>query len=107
MLCTGCGKLLHKSDELDENYKPLNENHLKIIELRKQGFSYRQISEKLNISKSTISYICSSKTRNKIKDNTKRQKLNDPFKFKMLKRLYNFRHRKPSKYSKYEKRDTD
>jgi DNA invertase Pin-like site-specific DNA recombinase len=45
----------------------------KILELRKLGFSYSEIAEKLNCSKSTISYHCSKLETNdeKIKNNLK------------------------------------
>lgn len=45
----------------------------KIIELRKMGFSYNEICEKLNCSKSTVSYYCSKLDDNKdsIKNNIK------------------------------------
>lgn len=45
----------------------------KILELRKLGFSYNEIVEKLNCSKSTISYHCSKLETNgeKIKNNLK------------------------------------
>ena len=43
----------------------------KIIELRKNGLSYNEISKRLNCSKSTVSYHCSKLVNNeeKIKDN--------------------------------------
>ena len=40
----------------------------KIIDLRKQGFSYTEIAKKLNCSKSTVSYHCNNQTRVKSKE---------------------------------------
>lgn len=57
----------------------------KIIELRKMGFSYNEISEKLNCAKSTISYYCSKLVyNNNLKENNtiiknKKQKNNTSF----------------------------
>ena len=40
----------------------------KIIDLRQQGLSYTKIAEKLNCSKSTVSYHCLESSRNKTKE---------------------------------------
>jgi orotate phosphoribosyltransferase-like protein len=40
----------------------------KIIDLRKQGFSYTEIAKKLNCSKSTVSYHCRQSSRDKTKE---------------------------------------
>lgn len=57
----------------------------KILELRKLGFSYNEISKKLNCSKSTISYHCSKieandeKIKNNLKLKNKKQEKTDSF----------------------------
>lgn len=57
----------------------------KILELRKLGFSYNEISKKLNCSKSTISYHCSKietndeKIKNNVKLKNKKQEKTDSF----------------------------
>jgi DNA invertase Pin-like site-specific DNA recombinase len=56
-----------------------------ILELRKLGFSYNEISKKLNCSKSTISYHCSKletndeKIKNNVKLKNKKQEKKDSF----------------------------
>lgn len=48
----------------------------KIIELRKQGCSYQKISQKLNCSKSTVSYYCNNKGKEKtlVRQNKRRKR---------------------------------
>jgi len=46
---------------------------LKIVELRKKGYSYNDIQNKLNCSKSTISYYCGKNQKEK-KDNRQRKR---------------------------------
>jgi len=48
----------------------------KIIDLRQQGLSYTKIAEKLNCSKSTVSYHCKEQSRNKAKDRSEKMKQN-------------------------------
>jgi hypothetical protein len=44
----------------------------KILELRNQGKSYKEIKEELNCSKSTISYYCGEGQKEKTRDRTKK-----------------------------------
>lgn len=61
----------------------------KILELRNQGLSYNQISEKLGCSKSTISYHLNENTKKKTKERSeKRENL------KIEKRISSFKSRK-------------
>ena len=48
----------------------------KITDLRQQGLSYTKIVEKLNCSKSTVSYHCKEQSRNKTKDRSEKMKQN-------------------------------
>jgi DNA invertase Pin-like site-specific DNA recombinase len=57
--------------------KKVNQMKDKILELRKLGFSYNEISKRLNCSKSTISYHCS-----KIENNVEKIKVNTNIKNK-------------------------
>lgn len=57
----------------------------KIIELRKMGFSYNEISKKINCSKSTVSYYCS-----KLDDNMNSIKLNVKLKNKKQEKIESF-----------------
>lgn len=46
----------------------------KILELRKQGISYRAIQKELNCSRGTIAYHCNNSTKDKIYERTKQQR---------------------------------
>ena len=46
----------------------------KIINLRKQGLSYSKIAEKLNCTKSTVSYHCSQSSRDKVRERSIKNK---------------------------------
>jgi 5-methylcytosine-specific restriction endonuclease McrA len=50
----------------------------KILELRNQGKSYNQIVEILGCSKSTISYYCGDNQKEKLKERTKKLRLDNP-----------------------------
>ena len=65
----------------------------KIIDLRQQGLSYTKIAEKLNCSKSTVSYHCKEQSRNKTKDRSEKMKQNCLWKYKFQKCISNFRSR--------------
>lgn len=64
-----------------------------IINLRKQGLSYTKIAEKLNCSKSTVSYHCCQLSRDKTKERfTKHQALYS-WKYKLMRKISNFKNR--------------
>lgn len=55
-----------------------------ILELRSKGLSYREITEKLGCSKSTVSYYCGSDQKKKSLDRQRRRRENEhPFKSKL------------------------
>lgn len=61
----------------------------KILELRNQGKSYNQIVEILGCSKSTISYYCGDNQKEKLKERTKKLKLENP----LIQKIDNFKSR--------------
>ncbi len=64
---------------------PLNK---KIIALRQKQYSFRQIAEELNCSKSTVSYALRKKTRDKVK---KKSASLPPHEKKILNKIYCFK----------------
>jgi len=64
---------------------PLNK---KIIALRQKQYSFRQIAEELNCSKSTVSYALRKKTRDKVK---KKSEALPPHEKKILNKIYCFK----------------
>lgn len=62
----------------------------KILQLRSEGKTYKQIREILNCSKSTISYYCGEGQKEKTKNRTKLIRKNNP----ILQKLDNFKSRK-------------
>jgi len=64
---------------------PLNK---KIIALRQKQYSFRQIAEALNCSKSTVSYALRKKTRDKVK---KKSEALPPHEKKILNKIYCFK----------------
>ena len=76
----------------------------KILQLREEGKTYKQIQEILNCSKSTISYYCGVGQKEKVKDRTKKRRENI-----ILKKLETYKYRK-NRYKKecvrkFNKRD--
>ena len=65
----------------------------KIIELRKQGLSYKEIAAKLNCTKSTVSYHCSQSSRDKVRERGDKNKAKCPWKYKLMDKVSNFRTR--------------
>lgn len=63
----------------------------KIIDLRKQGLSYSKIAEKLNCTKSTVSYHCNQSSRNKVRERSVKNKSLCPWKYKLMDKVSNFR----------------
>ena len=63
----------------------------KIINLRKQGLSYSKIAEKLNCTKSTVSYHCSQSSRDKVRERSIKNKSLCPWKYKLMDKVSNFR----------------
>jgi 5-methylcytosine-specific restriction endonuclease McrA len=55
----------------------------KIIDLRNQNLSYREISEKLNCTKSVICYHLTEKEKQRVADSTKKFKENNPLSTKL------------------------
>ena len=71
-ICGPCkSKQSHALDQLSTNTE--SEFGQKIIELRKQGFSYDEIAKKVGCCKSTVSYHCKTTTRIKAKQRHKKQ----------------------------------
>ena len=64
---------------------PLNK---KIIALRQKQYSFRQIAEELNCSKSTVSYALRKKTRDKVKKKTEEFPSHEK---KILNKIYSFK----------------
>lgn len=62
----------HKKDELLSENKGKYYNE--IVRLRSLGYSYKEICETLNCSKSTVSYYLSKQTRNNVKERNKKWK---------------------------------
>jgi orotate phosphoribosyltransferase-like protein len=63
----------------------------KIVNLRKQGLSYSEISKKLNCNKSTISYHCSQSSRDKSKERCAKHRFVYPWKHKFSDKVSNFK----------------
>lgn len=93
-LCTSCGDALNKEEQFHNLDNDLNETGYKIIELRKQGLSYSKICEQLGCSKSTVSYWCTQSTRDKTKARALKTKEEEPWKYKFIKVLNDFKRRK-------------
>jgi CRISPR/Cas system Type II protein with McrA/HNH and RuvC-like nuclease domain len=76
----------------------------KIIQLRNEGKTYKQIKEILNCSKSTISYYCGDNQKEKTKIRTKKRRENS-----LLKKVEDFKYRKSrsnkEKIRRFNKRD--
>lgn len=62
----------------------------KILELREQGLTYNQIKDKLNCSKSTISYYCSEGGAERAKKKVKEYKEENSY-WRLIKKLDNFK----------------
>lgn len=89
--CHNCEESIEKMD--NEQYSDSSDTdiHDKIINLRKQGLSYSKIAEALNCAKSTVSYHCNQSTKDKVNEKVQRQKEEEPWKYKLLKALDNFK----------------
>jgi 5-methylcytosine-specific restriction endonuclease McrA len=78
----------------------------KILELRNEGKSYREIQKILGCSKSTISYHCGNGQKEKTKNRTKKRREN-----KIVEKLERFKYRKlrykKESVRKFNKRDND
>lgn len=78
----------------------------KILKLRAEGKSYKQIQLILNCSKSTISYYCGEGQKEKTKERTKQRRENI-----LLKKVEDFKYRKlrnnKEKVRRFNKRDNE
>ena len=78
----------------------------KILELRNEGKSYREIQKILGCSKSTISYYCGNGQKEKTRNRTKKRREN-----KIVEKLERFKYRKlrykKESVRKFNKRDND
>ena len=78
----------------------------KILELRNEGKSYREIQKILGCSKSTISYYCGNGQKEKTRNRTKKRREN-----KIIEKLERFKYRKlrykKESVRKFNKRDND
>lgn len=117
-VCDGCGKTylaFEKRDFCMSNCKMksnfiLNIENTKldtnsvlgnsIIELKRSGLSHKQISLKLNCSKSTVSYYCNKNTVIKKQEKINRDKLLEDSTCRFQKMLHNFKTRGANNYSK-------
>lgn len=90
-----CGHCKNKQEFAKEHVFSESESELgqKIIDLRQQGLSYTKIAEKLNCSKSTVSYHCLESSRNKTKERFIKNKALCPWKYKLMEKVSNFRTR--------------
>lgn len=90
-----CGHCKTKQDFEKDHMFSGTESDLgqKIIDLRKQGFSYTEIAKKLNCSKSTVSYHCRQSSRDKTKERGIKNKALCPWKYKLMEKVSNFRNR--------------
>lgn len=63
--------------EFDFRFEPLYNGFMReqILELRAQGFSYRQIQEQLGCSKSTIAYHCTEGQKEKVAESNRARRL--------------------------------
>lgn len=61
-----------------------------ILKLRREGLSVREIADKLNCSKSNVSYYCSKQTRETQKEFKEKFKAEDPY-WKLRKQVSNFK----------------
>lgn len=88
-----CGYCKTKQEFEKEHVFSESESELgqKIIDLRKQGFSYTKIAKKLNCSKATVSYHCSQSSRDKTKDRQEKSKQTCLWKYKFQERVSNFK----------------
>jgi len=120
-ICAGCGSVYLATEERNfcksnckmrsdfisniENTKLDTDSILgnSILELKRTGLSHKQISLKLNCSKSTASYYCNKNTVIKNKERTNRDKLLDNSTYRFQKMLDNFKTRGPSNYNKSSK----
>lgn len=93
-LCTSCGDSLATENTFNSLENDITGIGSKIIELRKQGLSYSKISEQLKCSKSTVSYWCNASTRKDVVTRNQRNKEKEPWKYKLLDALDNFKRRK-------------
>lgn len=90
-LCTSCGESLSIENTFNSLENDLTGNGAKIIELRKQGLSYSQIAARVGCNKSTVSYWCHASTRQNAKNKKQKQKEENPWKYKLLKAIGNFK----------------
>lgn len=78
----------------------------KILELRNEGKSYREIQKILGCSKSTISYYCGDGQKEKTRNRTKKRREN-----KLIEKLERFKYRKlrykKESVRKFNKRDNN
>lgn len=72
----------------DDDYpEPTTDKQRKMLELRKQGFSFGEISEKIKCSKGTVSYFFRKKQREKVKE---RKEQYEPWVASLIKRISRF-----------------
>lgn len=92
-LCSQCGDALNREEQFNDLSNDINGTGAKILELRKQGLSYGKIAEQLKCSKSTVSYWCTQSTRDKTKARRDKMKEEEPWKYKFIRALDNFKFR--------------
>jgi orotate phosphoribosyltransferase-like protein len=92
-----CRTLEKNLSNLDLIDTPTTELGVKIVELRKLGLSQKKIAEELKCSKSTVSYYCSPKTKNTIKERENNYKLENRKLFSFKNQVSLFRNRVPGK----------
>ena len=90
-----CGYCKTKQEFESEHNFSESESELgqKIINLRQQGLSYSKIAEKLNCSKSTVSYHCRQSSRDKTKERGIKNKALCSWKYKLIEKVSNFRNK--------------
>lgn len=95
--CCNCQQSINTASKECFSETPISKIHENIISLRKDGLSYQQIADKLNISKSTVSYHCNKNTKNKNKIRHYRNRSKAIWKYKLSDAISKFRTRKAGK----------
>ena len=95
--CNTCQQSITAASKECFSETPVSKIHEDIISLRLTGLSYQQIADKLNISKSTVSYHCNNNTKNKTRIRHDRNKSKAIWKYKLSDAVSEFRTRKLGK----------
>ena len=92
--CCNCQSLINHINNETNIDSDISDIHKKILELRKSGKSYNEISKELNCAKSTVAYHCNSEIKVGVDRRKEKYKLEDRAKYYFQRRLSHFRNRK-------------